>query len=155
MHGDTTAPKVSDSAPTSTRPRKILIVEDDTITRIALGDVLINDGDEVVSVGNGTELLECLEIISRNGLRAPDLIVMDVCMPGPSGVDVLRRLRKAGWGTPVVLMTCIATRDARETANEIGGAILLEKPFTLDELHLAARFAGWVCGPAWPHLGES
>jgi len=127
------------------RRKRVLIADDDVVAREAIGEVLVEDGDDVIGVENGMQVLECMEIMQRDRLRVPDLIVMDVCMPGGSGVDVLEELRRAGWTTPVVLMTAFASADARARARQVGWAIVIEKPFTLDDLWMAADFARRRC----------
>jgi len=80
----------------------VLVVDDDRVTRHLLQSVLEKAGYAVVTAGNGDE---ALDRACRTGDEAPDLILLDVWMPGMSGLDVLARLREAGLRPRVVVMT--------------------------------------------------
>ena len=119
-------------------PQRILVAEDDEEAREFVVAGLVEDGHDVVGVEDGLQLGECLEIITRESLRAPDLLVLDVRMPGRSGIDLVEDLRIEGWTTPAVLMTAFASPDLHARAEAAGSAAVVEKPFTLDGLRTAA-----------------
>jgi DNA-binding response OmpR family regulator len=133
---------VSRRSATGGCPQRIFVAEDDEPTRDAIVTALVEEGDDVIGVECGAELAECLRIISRDSLRAPDLIAMDVCMPGHSGIEILEGLRSAGWTTPVVLMTGFASDELRSRARLAGSAVVIEKPFDVRELRSAALREG-------------
>ena len=120
------------------RTQRIFVAEDDLIIREAIVDALAEDGHEVFGVGDGAELLECIDIVSRGSLRGPDLIAMDVFMPRMSGLDVLECLRASGEMIPVVLITGFATSELYARAAIAGSTLVLQKPFDLRELRRAA-----------------
>ena len=141
--GITEEPRTAFARSLSRTPhQRIFVVEDDDMTRENLVDELALQGHEIVGVQNGAQLLECLRIIAYDHLRVPDLIVMDVRMPGRSGIDLLETLRRAEWRTPVVLMTSFVSDELRFRAEVAGAAEVLQKPFALDHLRVAARRAG-------------
>jgi two-component system nitrogen regulation response regulator NtrX len=82
--------------------KNVLVVDDDRVTRHLLQSVLEKAGYAVTTAGDGDEALEQAR---RTGVDAPDLILLDVWMPGMSGLDVLTRLREGGREPRVVVMT--------------------------------------------------
>ena len=96
------------------------------------------DGAEVVVARDGTELLERLG--SMTAERSPrfryDLIVADIRMPGYTGMQVLEGMRRAGWTTPMILMTAFSDRVTRARVEE-QQAVLFDKPFDVDDLRTA------------------
>ena len=80
----------------------VLVVDDDRVTRHLLKSVLGTAGFTVTTAKNGPE---ALELAQRTGVEAPDLLLLDVWMPGMSGLEVLAQLRLAGVRAKVVVMT--------------------------------------------------
>jgi CheY-like chemotaxis protein len=89
----------------------------------------------VVSVANGNEALKMAE------LEKPDLILMDVVMPGMDGLEVCRRLRKQGVtaAVPIVLLTFRVGEEIRAEGFASGCTDLLKKPLGPDDLVNALR----------------
>ncbi len=121
--------------------QRILVAEDDEDTRNVVVTALVEEGYDVIAVEDGRQLVECLEIIARDALRSPDLIAMDIHMPGPSGLELLDGLRSAGWVTPVVIMSSTVSREVRARVERAGAAAVIEKPFDLFELRAAISSA--------------
>lgn len=106
--------------------------------RLLVLETLEQDGFVVEAVPDGGRLLvEVSHQIARR-LEGVDLIVSDVRMPVVSGFQIIEALRAAHCWTPVILMTAFGDDAARAHAEKLG-ALLLDKPFRLDELRLAAR----------------
>ena len=80
---------------------RIVIVDDEPTVRVTLGRAIARQPDMAV-VGEAAEGGAALSLIDET---APDVVVMDVTMPGISGVDVVRGLRAAGDRTPVLFLT--------------------------------------------------
>ncbi len=95
----------------------ILLVDDDDLFRESLGLNLIDEGHQVTSFGNGGEVLDFLE----NGGGA-DVMLLDWRMPGMTGLEVLRRLRRSGVAIPVIFLT-VFSDDIYEEAALAGGAV--------------------------------
>jgi two-component system phosphate regulon response regulator PhoB len=109
------------------RLKTILICEDDQNLR-QLVRVILGEEYQFVEAHNGNEALElALEV-------RPDLVILDLMLPGASGLDVLRSLRKelAGGDTPVIVMS--AWGHADQAALEAGADRFLPKPFEPEEL---------------------
>jgi CheY-like chemotaxis protein len=121
-------------------PVRVLVAEDQREMRVLMCEVLRREGYEVVEAASGTELIDRLVqgLLADGDARGPDLIVTDVRMPGCSGLEVLARLRRNDWSTPVILITAFGDLATHAEAQRLGAACVLDKPFELDELVLAA-----------------
>jgi len=107
---------------------KILVVEDEADLVRALVINLGREGHEVVHTGRGDE---ALAVAVR---EAPDLVLLDVMLPGASGLDVCRQLRARGIDVPIVMLTARAEEVDRVVGLEIGADDYVTKPFGLREL---------------------
>jgi len=106
----------------------ILIVEDEYAVARGIEYALTQEGYDVTVARTGEEgLTETLE-------RAPDLVILDVRLPGMDGFEVLRRLRGSGAKMPVLFLTARDEEVDRVIGLEIGGDDYLTKPFGLREL---------------------
>ena len=107
---------------------KILIAEDDRSIRQGLMDALESEGYEVLAEAAGHKALETFR-------RQPfDLVLLDVMMPGLSGYDVCRAIRKDGSSTPVILLTAKGEEIDKVVGLELGADDYVTKPFGLREL---------------------
>src|ERR1700688_4439901 len=107
---------------------EILIIEDDPVIGKAVQKGLTEAGHECTWVKDGKEGLE--HIMSQKH----DLIVLDLLLPGESGLSLLEALRKAGLRTPVVVLTALGSVDDRVTGLTRGADYYLAKPFAMAEL---------------------
>jgi two-component system alkaline phosphatase synthesis response regulator PhoP len=108
--------------------RRLLLVEDDTTLRQALTFNLTREGYEVAAVGDGETALDA----ARN--ERLDLILLDVMLPGMSGVEVLRVLRRDGVSTPVIILSAKGAEIDRVVGLKIGADDYISKPFSRPEL---------------------
>jgi two-component system response regulator MprA len=113
---------------TATRPERVLIVEDDAAVRRMLERTLAAEGFEVESAADGGAALVQAES------SAPDLVVLDVAMPGLSGFDVCRRLREKGLTGGVLMLTARDAVAERVRGLEAGADDYVVKPFAIDEV---------------------
>lgn len=111
----------------------ILIVDDDHELAALLGEFLIAEGFTVSSVGDGAAALDTL------AGRLPDLVILDVMLPGRSGLDVLRTLRGGHPRLPVMMLTARGEPVDRIIGLELGADDYLPKPFDPRELAARAR----------------
>ena len=112
----------------------ILVVEDDPRLRERLARYLTGEGFRVTAAGDSAE--------ARTQLRAinPDLMVLDVMMPGESGLDLTQSLRRDGGGNlPILLLTARGAPEDRIAGFEAGADDYLGKPFEPRELVLRIR----------------
>lgn len=112
---------------------KILVVDDHPSSRMTAVALLSVEGYDVLEAENGMAALDC--VIDLN----PDLILLDVMMPGMDGYEVCRRLKQDEQTRliPIVFVTALNDRRARLKGIEAGGDDFLSKPF--DQLELSAR----------------
>ncbi|MDR1604416.1 MAG: response regulator [Gracilibacteraceae bacterium] len=107
---------------------KLLIVDDQKGIRRLLQEVFSESGYDIETCANG---LRALELITEFD---PDLVIMDIKMPGLSGIDVLRRLRATDPKRPVMMMTAYGEQHYVDEAQSLGVVNFINKPFDIDEL---------------------
>jgi DNA-binding response OmpR family regulator len=112
---------------------KVLVVDDEPTVREVVVSYLRRDGHEVAEAGDGHTALELLES------DPPDLVVLDMMLPGVNGLDILRRVR-ATSSIPVIMLTARAEESDRVAGLELGADDYVVKPFSPREL--AARVNG-------------
>jgi two-component system KDP operon response regulator KdpE len=113
---------------------KILVIDDKKEMTWLLERALIEEGYEVVIAHNGQEGLR-MAYASR-----PDLILLDVLMPGMDGWDMLRRLREFS-DVPVIMVTAVGGEDDKVQGLNIGADDYVTKPFGMEELKARIRAA--------------
>lgn len=102
-------------------PRRILLIDDDVDLAALLGEYLESEGFLVEAVSNGADgIVRALE-------GAPDIVVLDIMMPGMSGIDVLRRLRESS-DVPVLMLTARGDEIDRVIGLELGADDYVAKP---------------------------
>jgi two-component system response regulator MprA len=106
---------------------RILIVDDDPEIVNFVRTGLVYEGYTVDAAASGTEAL------ARAREKAPDLVVLDVMMPGLSGIEVAKRLRQAG-SVPILMLTAKGTTADKVAGLESGADDYLVKPFDFEEL---------------------
>jgi len=115
---------------TQDRPARILVVDDEAHLAAGIRENLQAEGYVVDTAHNGVEGLGAARTTSH------DLIVLDVAMPEMDGLEMCRRLRRAGNETPVLFLTVRSAPEDRVGGLEAGGDDYLVKPFHLRELLL-------------------
>ena len=112
---------------------RLLLVEDEAALARGLADNFRDEGYEVRVVGRGDQVLAAVRD------APPDLVVLDVMLPGRSGLDVLRDLRAAGETLPVLMLTAKGDVVDRVVGLELGADDYLPKPFAVRELLARVR----------------
>ena len=107
---------------------KILVVEDEKKLARALQLELEYEGYQVATVHDGREALELV----MN--QTYDLILLDVMLPGLSGMEILRRARKEGLKTPIILLTARDATYDKVSGLDLGASDYITKPFEIEEL---------------------
>jgi len=115
---------VTSVAPTS----YVAIVDDDAAIRAALGRALRMENYEVDLFEDGLSALRAVQ------LRAPDAVVLDLQLPDIDGLEVCRRIRRAGDTTPILMLTARDAVNDRVEGLDVGADDYLVKPFDLAEL---------------------
>jgi len=114
----------------------VLVVDDDPAIRTALAQGLAAQGFRVVEAEDGTAALAALKV------GPPDIAVVDVTMPGMSGIELIRRLRADGLTLPVCVLSARDEVDDRVAGLAAGADDYVVKPFSITEL--AARLHALV-----------
>lgn len=112
---------------------RVLLVEDDELVGAMVRLNLAAEGHEVAWARQGREGLE-------QATGEPfDLVVLDIALPGLDGMGLLARLRRAGIGTPVLMLTARSEVGTKVSALDLGADDYLSKPFDVAELLARAR----------------
>lgn len=125
---------------------KILVVDDDPFSLELLAAMLSEAGLEVARAVDGPSALRCI------AEQPPDLVLLDVAMPGMSGIDVCREARKLRRALPIIFVTAVEDREARRAGKEAGADDFLAKP--VDEVELFARMHNLFEAKAYHDLRE-
>lgn len=107
---------------------RLLLVEDEPVILELLCDVLNDAGFDVVQATTGTGAVRAVH------QHHPDLITLDVSLPGMDGFAVIRQLRESGLRIPVIFVSARDSEEDRERASSLGAADYISKPFGLEEL---------------------
>ncbi len=112
---------------------KLLLVEDDASMQTALQRALSRRGIDVTGCTDGSVALDAWTALQ------PDVVVLDLSLPGMDGLQVLDAARKQGLKTPVLILTARGTVGDRVMGLNLGADDYLPKPFDLDELEARLR----------------
>ena len=124
-------------------PHTVLLAEDDRAIRNALERALALEGYRVTAVADG---VEALAQVHRS---RPDVLVLDVMMPGIDGLQVCRVLRAEGDRTPVLMLTALVETADRIAGLDAGADDYVVKPFAYEEVSARLRaLARRAAGPA-------
>ena len=138
------------AVPARSTPQRIWVVDDDAEQRRLVGTYLTDQGYDVSCLSSGEQLMVRLES------QRPDLVVLDVMLPGADGLTLLRRLRDGGDDLPVVMLTAKGDGIDRIIGLEQGADDYLGKPFLPRELtaRIEAVLRRRVALPAGTPLAE-
>jgi len=127
----------------------ILVVDDEPSMLRYLQTVLELDSYRVTTASNG---LEALDKVQRD---TPDLVLLDMVMPGADGLETLQRIRESKPSTKVVMLSCV--RDTRKVAQamRLGAQDYLSKPVQKDEMDEVLRFCLENTDPSAPGAGDA
>lgn len=121
-------------------PEKILVVDDEESTVTMTKMILENEGFQVITAYSGEESIKKAEA------EKPDLILMDMMMPGISGLEACKTL-KAQTSTktiPVLMFTVLAREIDHKNSREAGAKTILKKPFTHESLIKEVKSHLWI-----------
>src|SRR5438552_1779020 len=116
---------------------RVLVVEDDAPLAATLERVLVAEGHEVEVTGDG------IDAVRRARARVPDLVVLDLMLPGADGVTVCRRMRETAQ-FPILMLTALSGTEHRVRGLDSGADDYLVKPFAYQELLALVLFGALV-----------
>lgn len=115
--------------------KKVIVIEDERNIIEAISFILSRDGWDVATHSNGHDAIDAVRA------RKPDLVILDVMLPGKSGFDILTEIRgdtELGE-TPVLMLTARGQNKDREMAERAGASAYMTKPFSNAEVLDAVR----------------
>ena len=112
---------------------KVLVAEDDVNIRNGISEALDREGYTVVGVGDGTAALAAVRT------HAPDFICLDIMMPGMSGYDVCREVRRTNRDVPIIFLSAKTEEIDKVLGLELGADDYIMKPFGLKEFVARVR----------------
>lgn len=108
--------------------KKLLIVDDQFGIRALLHEVFKQEGYATFQAENGKNALEIV------GKENPDLVLLDMKIPGMDGLEILKEIKVNAPGTKVIMMTAYGELDMISEASNLGALRHFTKPFDIDEL---------------------
>ena len=124
--------------------RRVVVAEDEAIIRLDLKEILLDEGYDVVGeTGRGDEAVELVRA------HRPDLVILDVKMPGSDGLAAARAIRGLDLKVAVLILTAFSQRSLIDEARDAGVAAYLVKPFQRIELIPAIDQAVARCEQEW------
>jgi two-component system nitrogen regulation response regulator NtrX len=115
--------------------KQILVVDDEERIRQSLNGVLKDEGYEVLEVKDGTQALKQIET------DAPDLVLLDIWMPGMDGIETLERIKTQIPNLPVIMISGHANIELAVKATRLGAFDFIEKPLSLEKVLLTVNNA--------------
>jgi len=115
--------------------KKILVGDDELSIRLLYEETLSEDGHTVVTAKDGREAYE------KFLTEKPDLVILDVKMPGMHGIEVLERIRETGSRVPVIMSTAYQQMEGNATVSTARVACFLSKPVDIARLRAEVRKA--------------
>ncbi len=115
--------------------RTILVVDDEASILQSLEGILSDEGFESITVKSGTEALEKIEEVM------PDLVLLDIWMPGIDGIETLSRIREVYPNVQVIMMSGHGSIETAVKATKMGAYDFIEKPLSLEKLLLSINNA--------------
>ena len=125
---------------------KVLIAEDDRLTREGLTEVLEGEGFQVIAAIDGAEA------VRRFQQQSPDFVCLDIMMPGRSGYEACRAIRVQSAEVPIIFISAKAEEFDRLVGFELGADDFIVKPFSVREVIARVRAVARRCCARQPTL---
>ena len=113
----------------------VMIVDDEPSILKSLSGILSDEGFEIFTASNGYEALKRIE------QEAPDLVLLDIWMPGLDGIETLKEIKKNNPVIQVIIITGHGTIETAVSATKLGAFDLIEKPLSIDKVIVAINRA--------------
>jgi DNA-binding response OmpR family regulator len=134
-------PSTSESTNAARKPAapaglSVVVVDDDTAWLADLETWLAHEGFQVIGISRGEWVVEAVDF------HEPDVVVVDLQLPGVDGLEILGQLRRRRPTLPVIVMTAFGGTDVEQRVRRVGAAGYFDKPFRLENLVAAIRLIG-------------
>jgi len=113
------------------KKEKIFIIDDDSLIVSMLSRTLTKDHYEVFG-----ESAEFGDIVNTTVTRAPDVVLLDIRLPGTNGIDILKKIKERSEGIQVIMVTSDESAETAVTCMKLGAADYLTKPFNIEEVKI-------------------
>jgi two-component system nitrogen regulation response regulator NtrX len=113
----------------------VMIVDDEPFILKSLSGILSDEGFEIFTASNGYEALKRIE------QEAPDLVLLDIWMPGLDGIETLKEIKKSNPVIQVIIITGHGSIETAVSATKLGAFDLIEKPLSIDKVIVAINRA--------------
>ena len=113
----------------------ILIVDDEPSILQSLSGLLSDEGFEITTASNGYEALKIVDV------ESPDLVLLDIWMPGIDGIETLKEIKKNNPHIQVIIISGHGTIETAVKATKLGAFDLIEKPLSIDKVIVAINNA--------------
>jgi DNA-binding response OmpR family regulator len=114
-------------------PKKIIVVEDEINLLQAMTVTLRRAEYDVVAADNGNDAFNLI-MRAEKAKKPMDLLLIDLHLPGMSGIELIQEVRKSGSAAPVAVITGFGNDQVRKTLKEMGCLFCLDKPFNTENL---------------------
>ncbi len=114
---------------------RVLIVDDEANIRESLADILSDEGYEIDMAGSGEEAMEALN------RRPPEIVLLDIWLPGMDGAETLKRIKARHEDLPVVMITGHGTVELAVKTTKMGAFDFMEKPLSMERVLMTVRQA--------------
>lgn len=114
---------------------RVLLIEDEPNISEAIRFILSRDGCDVTALADGLDAMRVVQELQ------PDVVILDLMLPGRSGLEILSDLRAdpVTQGLPVLMLTAKGHGRDREAAERAGVSLFMTKPFSNDDMRAAVR----------------
>jgi len=109
---------------------KILIVDDSEIIRAAVRTLFSNGEAEIIEAGDSREALE------KYSKQPPDIVLLDIILPGASGLETLKQMRKISAKPVIIMLTAVNQETVNDEATSLGANGIIYKPFDPEHLRM-------------------
>jgi len=113
----------------------ILVVDDEASIRQSLSGLLTDEGFEILTASNGYEALKVIDA------ESPDLVLLDIWMPGMDGIETLKEIKRESPYIQVIIITGHGTIETAVQATKLGAFDFIEKPLSIDKVIVAINNA--------------
>ena len=115
------------------KDKKVLIVDDQFGIRVLLYEVFNKEGYTTYQAANGKEALNIVQQVP------PDIVLLDMKIPGMDGLEILKRIKKIDREIKVIMMTAYGELDMINEATKHGAITHITKPFDIDHMRAIVR----------------
>ncbi|MGH7848698.1 MAG: response regulator [Thermodesulfobacteriota bacterium] len=110
------------------KKKNVLVVDDEKLIAMDIKKIVTSEGHDVITTQSGIEASRAIEDSNI------DLVFLDLVLPDMNGVEVLKEIKKAKSGLPVVIITGYPDSEIMNQALELGPISVLKKPFSRDQI---------------------